>query len=196
MKRIFLFIPIFLAFIFLFVSITPTIVMSENIAQKVFRLHILANSNEQYDQQLKLKVRDEILEQSKFIFSNCKSLDDAICSAKNNINYFESTARRVIKNNGYNYDVKVKIDKEYFDVRDYKDFSLPAGIYNCIRIVIGEGSGKNWWCVMYPSVCLTGCTDDFDNVLTDKEIEAIKSNKYIAKFKALEIIEKIKSRLI
>ena len=193
MKKTLLFTSIFLSLIIISSVLSPCIKMSEDISEKVFRLHILANSDEDYDQNLKLKVRDEILKLSEDIYKNCSSVDDAIEIANSNLNRFKDTAKSVIKANGYSYDVKVFTAKEYFNTRHYNGFTLPAGIYNSLKIEIGEAKGHNWWCVMFPSVCISGCVSDFEDTLSNDEIEMIKSDKYIIRFKTVEIIEKIKN---
>ena len=195
-KKIYIFTPIFLSIVLLVSAAAPVIDMSENISTKVFRLHILANSDKPGDQELKLKVRDEILLLSKEVFENCRDVEDAIMAAKNNLESFKKTAEKTIKENGYNYTVTLETQKEYFNTRHYEGFSLPAGIYDCLKIEIGEGKGKNWWCVMFPSVCISGCTADFDEVLSDEEKEFIESDKYIVRFKAVEIYESIKNKII
>lgn len=192
-KKIFIFVPIFMCALIISTAITPTIAMSENISTKVFRLHILANSDSSEDQALKLKVRDKILNLSKTLYNDCTSVDEAINISNDNIQLLKSTAQKVIAFYGYEYDTKVYVTKEYFNTRVYDDFTLPAGIYDSLKIEIGEAKGKNWWCVMFPSVCLSGCTDDFNEVLTPEEQKLIKSGKYVFKFKAVEIYEKIKS---
>ncbi len=169
--------------------------MSENISEKVFRLHILANSDEDNDQQLKLKVRDDILSSFNYLYIDCKSFNDAIADTKVNLEYIKECALKTIKLNGYNYSVKVQVDKEYFNTREYDVFTLPAGYYNTLKVIIGEGKGHNWWCVMYPSVCLSGCVDDFDNELTEEEKNFITNTGYDIRFKTIEIYEKIKSSL-
>lgn len=194
-KRFFVFVPIFLASLIVITAITPVVSMSENISQKVFRLHILANSDEDYDQELKLKVRDKILSLSHDLYNDCHSVDDAVSAAKNNITLFRNEAQKVIAFYGYEYQAKVYVTREYFDTREYDDFVLPAGVYDSLKITIGEGKGHNWWCVMFPSVCISGCTDDFNETLTEDEIRLIKSNKFIPKFKIVEIYEKIKSKI-
>lgn len=195
-KKLNFFIPILLLFVLITTFITPTIKSSERIANNVFRLHILANSDEDYDQTLKLKVKDSVINSTKDIFINCDSLDDAIICAKDNVNYIANIATQTIYKNGYNYKVNVYVDKEYFNTRYYDNFTMPAGIYNSLKIVIGEGNGHNWWCVMYPTVCLSGCIDDFDDTLNEEDKRLILSNKYSLKFKTVEIYEKIKKTLI
>lgn len=194
-KKIFYtFVPVMLSLILVCAVITPAIDMSEDISTKVFRLHILANSNEEYDQQLKLKVRDKILSLSNDLFIDCSSVEDAIKASQENLTLLKSAAQKVIAFYGYTYDANVYVTKEYFNTRKYENFTLPAGIYDSLKIEIGEGKGKNWWCVMFPSVCLSGCTDDFSETLSPEEQEMIESGKYIIRFKAVEIYEKIKNK--
>lgn len=193
-KKLLVFVPIFLCALLVVVSITPTITMSESISQKVFRLHILANSDSDEDQQLKLRVRDKILQESEKMFSRCNSVDEAINISRESIDKLKNISRQVIAYYNYDYDVRAYVTKEYFETREYDNFTLPAGIYDCLKIEIGQGKGHNWWCVMYPSVCISGCTDDFDSTLTEDEKRLIESDNYVIKFKVVEIYEKIKSK--
>ncbi len=196
-KTIKIFVPIFLSFILIYSYVTPFIKTSESISQEVFRLHILANSDNDEDQSLKLKVRDKILTESESLFINCKNLNDVITTSKNNIDYFEKLANECIKENGYNYETKVYVDKEYFNTREYEKITLPSGVYNALKIEIGEAKGHNWWCVMFPAICLPAVSDDeINSILNEDEIELINSNnKYEIRFKIVEIYEKIKSKL-
>lgn len=193
-KKLLVFVPIFLCALLVVVTITPTITMSESISQKVFRLHILANSDSDEDQQLKLRVRDKILQESEKMFSSCNSVDEAINISRESIDKLKNISRQVIAYYNYDYDVRAYVTKEYFETREYDNFTLPAGIYDCLKIEIGQGKGHNWWCVMYPSVCISGCTDDFDSTLTEDEKRLIESDNYVIKFKVVEIYEKIKSK--
>lgn len=196
-KTIKIFVPVFLSFILIYSYVTPFIKTSESISQEVFRLHILANSDSDEDQSLKLKVRDKILAESEKLFINCNNLNDVINVSKNNIDYFEKLADECIKENGYNYKTKVYVDKEYFNTREYEKITLPSGEYNALKIEIGEAKGHNWWCVMFPAICLPAVSDDeINSILNEDEIELINSNnKYEIRFKIVEIYEKIKSKL-
>ena len=157
-------------------------------------MHILANSDSESDQALKLKVRDEVLKLTGDIFNNCINVEDAVNSAKNNLDKIKKTVDRTIQNNGYSYSSKVYIIKEFFSTREYDSFTLPAGIYDSLKIEIGQGKGHNWWCVMFPSVCVSGCTSDFDETLSEEERNMIESGKYVVRFKIVEIYERIKNR--
>ena len=195
MKKRLVFIPLFLVFTFIFTIMTPTVSLCEDISKNVFRLHIVANSDSKQDQQLKLKVRDSILEISKTMFNGCDSVEASVKTANENIETIKETAKKTITEHGYNYAVKVSVDKEYFKTRYYDTFTLPAGVYDCLRIEIGEGKGHNWWCVLFPSVCLSGCTADFDGVLSEEEKKLITSDDYVVRFKAVEIYEKLKNSI-
>lgn len=197
-KAIKIFVPLFLVFAFLFSYITPFIKTSEDISEEVFRLHILANSDSAEDQQLKLKVRDEILKKGEAVFASSESLEETIELCKENIGLFKETAERVLKENGSNYDVKVYVDKEYFNTREYDKITLPSGIYNALKIEIGQGKGHNWWCVMFPAICLSSVTDDeLNKYLTEDEQKLVNSDsKYEVRFKIVEIYEKVKSKVV
>ena len=197
-KTLKIFVPLFLVFVFMFSYIAPFIETSENISDQVFRLHILANSDSAEDQQLKLKVRDEILKKGETVFASSNSLEETIELCKNNIALFQQTAEQCLKDNGSNYDVKVYVDKEYFNTREYDEITLPSGIYNALKIEIGQGKGHNWWCVMFPAICLSSVTDDeLNKYLSEDEQKLVNSNsKYEVRFKIVEIYEKVKSKII
>ena len=194
-KKLFVFLPLLLIFTLLFGSLSYTNDASNDISTKVLRMHVLANSNSIDDQRLKIAVKNNILKSTRELFTDCNNLEESIEIAQSNTELIKASAQEVIKKYNKNYDVKVYVDNEFFDVREYKDFTLPSGNYNTVKIVIGEGKGKNWWCVMYPAVCISACSDDFDKALTKEEKKLITSKKYIPKFKILEIINKIKNKI-
>ncbi len=196
-KTIKIFVPIFLFLLLISAYVTPFIQTSERISDDVFRLHILANSDNEEDQQLKLKVRDAVLKKGQNVFTDCSSLEEIIASCESNIDLFEETATECIKENGYNYSVNAYVDKEYFNTREYEEITLPSGIYNALKIEIGEAKGHNWWCVMFPAICLSAVSDsEMNNILDEEEIELINSdNKFEIRFKIVEIYEKIKSKI-
>lgn len=193
-KGTYLFSSVFLVLLLFVSAVMPSISMSEDISQKVFRLHILANSDSDEDQALKLKVRDEVLKKTENVYKDCRSVDEAILATNENLDDIKTAVQSVINDYGYKYKSKVYTVKEYFGTRKYNNFSLPAGMYNSLKIEIGKAQGHNWWCVMFPSVCLSGCTDDLQETLTAEEIELIENDKYIVRFKAVEIYEKLKSK--
>lgn len=193
MKTYKIFLPLFIILTLTLSFIQPIIATSEDISNKVLRLHILANSDSTEDQNLKLGLKNYFLENTSDLFSG-KTLEENIEIAKKNTLTLEELCNQFITESGYDYETKVIVDKEYFDTRVYDDFTLPAGVYNSIKIVIGEGSGHNWWCIVFPSVCLYSCSESMSDYLTEEEMELI-SDGYTPKFKIIEIYEKIKSRL-
>ena len=171
-KRFFIVFVFF--FIFVFVSALSYVnAVSEDISESVFRLHVIANSDSQEDQNLKYKVRDKILEYMNEISIDCSSKEEVIALAKENQEKFQDIAKKVIKENGYDYDVNVSIGNYEFPTKNYGDISLPAGNYDALRIEIGDAVGQNWWCVMFPPLCFVDVTS---GVVPDESKETIKEN--------------------
>ncbi len=167
----------------------------DDLRQNVLRLHIIANSDSTADQELKLKIRDEILKETGDLFLNCNDLENAEKTVKENLNSFSDIANKVIKENGFNYTATAAFGKSDFSTRYYDDFTLPAGEYNSLIITLGEGSGKNWWCVVYPTVCISAATkgDLKDSVKSESAQIAKGGKRYVMRFKTVEIYEKIKN---
>lgn len=165
----------------------------ENLRENVFRLHIIANSDSKNDQQLKLKVRDAILKESDALFLGADSLEDAIALTKENIPKIEKIANNTIKESGYDYSVSVKVEESFFDTRVYDDFTLPAGVYEALRVEIGAAKGKNWWCVLFPSICV-GAAGDLGDTASEEAVEiATGGSRFIVRFKIIEVYESIKN---
>ena len=174
--------------------------ISSDISNSVFRLHVLANSDSKEDQELKLKVRDTLLNYMNSICSNCKNKDSAISIVKENKEVFEKIARKTIENEGYNYSIKINIGYFNFPTKKYGDISLPAGFYDALRIEIGEAKGHNWWCVMFPPLCFVDASSGIvpeesktllNDSLSDEEFALVSDNKNINikfKFKLLEFL--------
>lgn len=165
----------------------------EDIESRVLRLHILANSDSESDQVLKLKVRDAILEISPEIFGNTSSKQEAIKRAKADLPKIIDEAERVIKAEGYNYNVRAEVVNDKFNTRVYENFTLPAGDYDAVRIIIGSGSGHNWWCVMFPALCLPSAEgNELQNELPDSEKCIVdnneNSNGYEIRFGVVEAV--------
>lgn len=196
MKFVKIFVPVFMSLV-LFLGIAQPVVgavkTSEHISNKVFRLHILANSDSTKDQNIKLMLKNYILENTQDIIGG-KTLDEAIENAKNNTKEITDMCNEYLKSKGFDYKVKVNVVKEYFKTRVYDDFTLPAGRYNSLKIEIGEGKGHNWWCIVFPSVCLSACTESMGDYLTDDEMNLV-SNTYSPKFKIVEIYESAKEKI-
>lgn len=192
---------IFLLFIYIiFCAQSYLNAVSSELSNSVFRLHVLANSDSEEDQQLKLKVRDALLSYMNTLSSNCNTKEEAIQIATQHQNEFQTIAENVIVENGYNYPVQIKINNFYFPTKSYGDISLPAGYYDALRVEIGNAKGKNWWCVMFPSLCFidisSGIVDSegkekLENNLDSESYELISESKtsteFKLKFKLLEV---------
>ncbi len=171
----------------------------DTIRENVLRLHVLANSDSDEDQALKLKVRDALLVESEGMFKDCNSEAEAAESAKQNIEKLQQIAQQTVYSNGYTYPVTVTVGETWFETRHYEEFTLPAGEYEALRVVIGEGEGKNWWCVMFPAVCISsaGKNKGFSKVLNDDTAEIVeKPKQYKARFKVVELFQKARRGLL
>ena len=157
---------IFLLFIYTFICAQSYVTaVSSDLSNAVFRLHVLANSDSEEDQKLKLKVRDSLLQYMNTLCSSCQTKKEAIAIAIEHKNEFQKIAEHTIKENGYSYSVKINIDNFYFPTKNYGDISLPAGFYDALRVEIGKAQGQNWWCVMFPSLCFI----DINSGIVDSE---------------------------
>ena len=187
-----------IAVLFSFTSFTAFAAQCEQIPNEVFRLHVLANSDSQEDQALKLKVRDKLLAETGELFSDCTTKEEAMKTAKENLDYLEQVAQDEVYKQGYSYDVTVEVENIFFNNRQYDDITMPAGNYDALRVLIGEGAGQNWWCVLFPAMCLPAAEKpegmpELNDVLTDKQMNVVEGNQYEVKFKTVEIYESIKS---
>ena len=174
-----------------------------NLSDKLFRLHVIANSNSETDQNLKYKVRDSLISYMNDICKNASTKQEAICIANTHIKEFTKIAQNTIKKNGFNYKVKVTIGNYPFPTKTYGDISLPAGYYDALKVEIGEAKGKNWWCVMFPSLCFVDMSNgivpeeskkDLQNSLSIENYNLISSDnsEYQFKFKIVELLENAK----
>ena len=178
----------------LMLSALPTDAEAE-IYNDTIRLHILANSDSTDDQNLKLEIRDKLLLEYGSFLTAGDSIDEAKCLVEEIIPKMERDCATWISEMGYSYDVKISLDEEWYDTREYEDFALPCGIYTSLKVIIGGGEGKNWWCVMYPPLCMELATENApvdDGVIdySKEEIKLIKGGKYNVKFKILEGLSK------
>jgi stage II sporulation protein R len=169
---------------------------SDNIRREVLRLHVIANSDSAVDQNLKLRVRNAVLEAGADIFDGSVNVENAVEKITPEISYLEDVAQKTIEESGLNYNVKITIDKEFFTTRTYETVTLPAGDYLALRVVIGSGNGHNWWCVMFPPMCISAADKDeeISQVFNSDEVSLVKSNpKYEPRFKIIEIYQKLKN---
>lgn len=201
-KRILIILILFLSYIFTSLFFYSDAV-TNNISKNVFRLHVIANSNSEEDQNLKYKVRDELIKYMKSISSNISTKDEALTLVNNNLDTFQAIASNVIIENGFDYPVKIEVGNFDFPTKTYGDISLPAGFYDALKVEIGEAQGRNWWCVMFPSLCFV---DVSNGIVPEESKENLQSNldyedynlissdeaEYKIKFKLVEILENAK----
>lgn len=179
-KLNFIFILTILVFIYIaLLSFNYSKAISSNLSDSVFRLHIIANSDSSADQELKLKVRDKIIEYMNTLTSNSSDKKDVISIVNNHLDSFKEIALNTTKENGYNYDVNIEIGNFHFPTKSYGDISFPAGNYDALKIEIGDAIGQNWWCVLFPPLCFVNSStgvvpDDSKNTLK----ENINSESY------------------
>ncbi len=167
----------------------------EELRQNVFRLHIIANSDSEFDQALKLKVRDAVINETGNIYDKCTNLQSAKQAAEENKEQIYNAAKNVINEAGMDYNVEIEIGTAFFDTRHYDTFSLPAGEYEALNIKIGKAEGKNWWCVMYPSLCIASSGAAISDVASEESCRIAENpQNFVVRFKIVEIYEKLRSR--
>lgn len=165
------------------------------IYDNTLRLHVLANSDSTEDQTVKLLVRDALVEETSALALECENISDAKKVYTDNLDYLQKVAEDVLRNEGKNDKVTVELSKEYYPERQYGNIRLPSGKYNSLKVNIGESEGQNWWCVLFPPLCVeaaeaeeelvaTGFTPNQIKVLTDSE-----TPKYVIRFRILEWFE-------
>lgn len=169
------------------------------LADKLVRLHVVANSDSEADQAVKLQVRDAVLEETRRILADGA---DPVSALRSGLPDIERAANRVLAGAGSGDRAAAAIGNELFPTREYETFSLPAGRYTALRVTIGEGKGHNWWCVVYPALCLSASAGEMEEAaqaagLSSGEIALItgESEGYTLKFKALEWLEQLQDWL-
>lgn len=167
----------------------------EDLQSDVLRMHIIANSDSTQDQNLKLAVRDRLLQSSEEIFGDCSSISEAEINVSENLELIEEISKEVINENGYDYTVKAELVNMEFDTRTYENFTMPSGTYDAVRVTIGQAEGQNWWCVMYPPLCIPASSDCSD-YFSEGEYDIItRPEKYQVKLKCVEIYKKITGQI-
>ena len=182
--------------------------VSNNLADSVFRLHVIANSDSEEDQNLKYKVRDSLIEYMNTLTNDMNTKDEVIQIAKEHIQDFKNIAQNVVKENGYDYEVNIEIGNFSFPTKTYGDISFPAGFYDALKVEIGKAEGQNWWCLMFPPLCFVDVTsgvvpeeskENLEENLGDEEYSIIsdtEENGFTSiKFKIIEFFESIGTKL-
>ena len=172
----------------------------DELADKVVRLHVLANSDSEEDQALKLRVRDAVLEQATAILEQSADRREAESRLRGQLLELERIAAKEIAAEGYDYPVTVNLENTDFPTKEYDGFTLPAGEYLALRVIIGEGKGQNWWCVVFPPLCTAASADVPASALaagcSEEEVSLIteENQGYVLKFKAVEWWETLKEK--
>lgn len=173
-----------------------------SLAGDVVRLHVLANSDSEADQTLKLAVRDRVLAEAAPLLEGVEDRDTAGDILAQALEQLAQAGADTVAQEGYGYPVAVSLEETWFPTREYEDFALPAGNYTALRVVIGEGEGRNWWCVVFPPLCLGAVSEQVEMSavmagLTEEEIALItaEEGEYVVKFKLLELWDEIKRKL-
>ena len=176
--------------------------ISNNLSNNVFRLHVIANSNSDEDQKLKYIVRDNLISYMNTLCANCSSKEEVIKIVTAHLDQFQKIAQNTVYENGYSYSATVEVGNFEFPTKSYGDISFPAGFYDALKVKIGNASGQNWWCVMFPPLCFVDITsgivpDDSkeqlqDNLSSEEYSIISDSNNYSynLKFKIIELFEK------
>ena len=172
------------------------------LAGEVLRLHVVANSDSAEDQAVKLQVRDAVLAHAQPILTGLETSGQAELALLPHLEELEKTARDTLAASGRDDRVAVSITDQWFPTRDYDSFSLPAGQYRALKVVIGEGAGQNWWCVVFPPLCMASVTEEVaaaaaQSGLTEEQVALItgQDGNYVIKFKMIEWWEELLQRL-
>ncbi len=166
-----------------------------DLAGRVIRFHVLANSDSRSDQALKLQVRDAVLERTEEFYPEGADLETARAALSDHLGELARTGQAVVEAAGYDYPVSASLEQCWFPTKEYEDFALPAGEYTALRIVIGEGEGQNWWCVAFPPLCLGAASDTVDEAAAagyfspdQAALITQEDQGYVLKFKSLELL--------
>ncbi len=203
------------AFTVLLIAVSLTLILGllpihgeGEIYDSVVRLHVLANSDSEEDQAMKLLVRDDIIALTQSLLADCTTRAEALDVIESNLDLFRDTAMETLKNNGSDHIVTVSLGEEYYPTRQYESSAFPSGEYISLQIKIGKAKGQNWWCVLFPPICLSaastktsesnledafiaaGLTPEQYRIITETDPEE-NGGKYKIRFKILEIFQDI-----
>ena len=163
-----------------------------DLSEDVLRVHIIADSDSAADQSLKLCVRDRVVSECSVYYEGCSGKAEALMITKERLPEIETAAADEIRRHGFSYPVRAEVGGMYFNTRYYDDFTMPAGWYDSLRLTIGRGEGRNWWCVLYPTLCVgAACDNKMRDQLDSGEYRVVTADKLDYRFKAVEIFEDI-----
>ena len=190
-----------LALFLLFLAFTALWAQAQQVSlsEKLLRLHVVANSDTAADQALKLKVRDRVLETTRPLLEGVGNAKEAEAVLTRNLPALTEAAQREIKARGSTGPVSISLEDAWFPTRTYGTAALPAGTYRALRVVIGSGEGHNWWCVVFPSLCLPAVSETSLQTagLSEEDIALVteESPRYVFRFKSIEWWESLKHSL-
>lgn len=193
----------FLLFVYVLIAASSyTKAVCTDIANNVFRLHVIANSDSEEDQKLKYIVRDSILSYVNGILENINNKEDVALTINNHIDEIKNIAQQAVYNEGFTYDVEIEVGNFKFPTKTYGNISFPPGLYDALRVKIGNASGKNWWCVMFPPLCFVDVSSGIvpedskelmKSNLSSEDYALVSSSKNITKikFKVVEVLQNL-----
>lgn len=193
----------FLLFVYVLIAASSyTKAVCTDIANNVFRLHVIANSDSEEDQKLKYIVRDSILSYVNGILENINNKEDVALTINNHIDEIKNIAQQAVYNEGFTYDVEIEVGNFKFPTKTYGNISFPPGLYDALRVKIGNASGKNWWCVMFPPLCFVDVSSGIvpedskelmESNLSSEDYALVSSSKNITKikFKVVEVLQNL-----
>ena len=193
----------FLLFVYVLIAASSyTKAVCTDIANNVFRLHVIANSDSEEDQNLKYIVRDSILSYVNGILENINNKEDVVLTINNHIDEIKNIAQQAVYNEGFTYDVEIEVGNFKFPTKTYGNISFPPGLYDALRVKIGNASGKNWWCVMFPPLCFVDVSSGIvpedskelmESNLSSEDYALVSSSKNTTKikFKVVEVLQNL-----
>lgn len=193
----------FLLFVYVLIAASSyTKAVCTDIANNVFRLHVIANSDSEEDQKLKYIVRDSILSYVNGILENINNKEDVVLTINNHIDEIKNIAQQAVYNEGFTYDVEIEVGNFKFPTKTYGNISFPPGLYDALRVKIGNASGKNWWCVMFPPLCFVDVSSGIvpedskelmESNLSSEDYALVSSSKNTTKikFKVVEVLQNL-----
>ncbi|NLO10326.1 MAG: stage II sporulation protein R [Clostridiales bacterium] len=174
--------------------------IQEGIAREIIRFHVIANSDSDEDQELKIQVKDALVDYLKPSLKNTKDIEDAQSIISEMLPSIQSMATHIIEENGYKYNVTASLSSSYFPMKVYGNYTFPPGQYEALQVRIGNSEGRNWWCLMFPPLCFVDETynivdedgeEKLEYLLTEEELDALKNEKVPMKIR-LKIFDYIK----
>ena len=172
------------------------------LAERLIRFHVVAHSDRAEDQELKLAVRDRVLEQARAIYPPDATLEEVYAALEAHLDLLEAAGRAVVEEEGYAYPVSARLEQCWFPTKEYNGFALPAGNYTALRVTIGAGEGQNWWCVAFPPLCLGAASQTVEaaaqaGLFSEDQTALVteESGGYMLKFKCMELLGNLRGLL-